>query len=53
MLVEWTRIVYRTVSGRSQNFRSIRLEVKKDGSVKMNAQDMGRLVEKNMGRFGL
>jgi hypothetical protein len=33
----------------SQNFRSVRLEVKDDGSVKMDAQDMGKLVEKIWG----
>jgi hypothetical protein len=33
----------------SHNFRSIRLEVKKDGSVKIDAQDMGKLVEGTWG----
>ena len=33
----------------TQSFRSIRLEVKDDGSVKIDAQDMGKLVEEMWG----
>jgi hypothetical protein len=35
--------------GESQDFRSIRLEVKEDGSVKIDAQDMGEFVEQVWG----
>lgn len=33
----------------SQNFRSIRLEVKEDGSVRIDAHDMGSIVEEMWG----